>query len=295
MTGFYWLASYPKSGNTWFRAFLCNIGEARHQPSSINSFATGDIASNREWLDDVLGFDTADLTADEIDELRPVVYRWSARQDPHKYRKIHDACVNPGTTRSLCDPSFLQGILYIVRNPLDVAPSFANQLSCTIDQAIERMADMGETFCGSTRGISGQVRQPLLSWSGHVASWIDAACVPVLAIRYEDMHDKALETFSAAARFLNLPSDRDTIDRAIGFSAFKELAAQEASGGFREGLAAGRPFFRRGEYGGWRDTLRVEQVERIVAAHHEMMARFGYLDEALNWLASAGRNAKASA
>ena len=282
MAGFYWLASYPKSGNTWFRAFLSNLNDGQSAPHPINQMNTGDTASLREWLDDVLGFATADLTAEEIDELRPAVYRWTAANGVATHYKIHDACVIDG----LDDPSYLSGTLYIVRNPLDVAPSYAHQLNCSVDDAIRHMGNPDKAFCASPNGISGQVRQTLLSWSGHVASWLDSPNAAVHLIRYEDMHAAPLQTFTDAVRFLGLPSDAPSIERAIGFSGFAELAAQEASDGFRESLVNGRRFFRRGECGGWRDTLSVEQVHRIVSDHHAMMARLGYLHDAQTWLAT---------
>ena len=73
MGGIYWLASYPKSGNTWFRTFLRNLIEDGDQPADINDLSTGSIASSRGWLDEVLGFDTAELDPDEVDRLRPEV------------------------------------------------------------------------------------------------------------------------------------------------------------------------------------------------------------------------------
>ncbi len=79
MSGIYWLASYPKSGNTWLRSFLSNLQQDGDAPADINELATGTIASARDWLDEALGFDSADLSADEIDRLRPAVYRWSLR------------------------------------------------------------------------------------------------------------------------------------------------------------------------------------------------------------------------
>src|SRR5207244_8908627 len=91
MGGIYWLASYPKSGNTWFRTFLYNLQEDGDDPADINDIRTGAIASGRGWIDEVLGFDSADLTQDEIERLRPAVYRWSGSDDEIGYHKIHDA------------------------------------------------------------------------------------------------------------------------------------------------------------------------------------------------------------
>ena len=94
MSGIYWLASYPKSGNTWFRAFLRNLQEDGDAPVDINELQTGNIASARGWLDEVLGFDTAELSPDEVERLRPAVYRWSAAHDDGiGYHKIHDAYI----------------------------------------------------------------------------------------------------------------------------------------------------------------------------------------------------------
>ncbi|MEJ2083836.1 MAG: sulfotransferase, partial [Acidobacteriota bacterium] len=36
MTGIVWLASYPKSGNTWLRAFLMNFLDPGKRPVDIN-------------------------------------------------------------------------------------------------------------------------------------------------------------------------------------------------------------------------------------------------------------------
>ena len=73
--GIYWLASYPKSGNTWMRLFLHNLREGGERPADINRIALDDIASSRRWLDEVLGFDTSELTHREVERLRPSVYR----------------------------------------------------------------------------------------------------------------------------------------------------------------------------------------------------------------------------
>jgi len=52
MGGIYWLASYPKSGNTWLRIFLQNLREDGTEPVNINDLQAGQIASDRNWLDD---------------------------------------------------------------------------------------------------------------------------------------------------------------------------------------------------------------------------------------------------
>lgn len=278
MGGIYWLASYPKSGNTWFRAFLHNFLENGDKPADINDLSTGHIASGRGWLDGVLGFDTADLIPDEIDDLRPSVYRWSTREEDIAYHKIHDAYTFTSSQKPLVSREATLGALYLLRNPLDVAPSAANHWHCTIDTAIERMGKSEMELSGSRIGLLSQVRQRLLSWSEHVLSWVDAPDLNCHVIRYEDMLGQPGKTFAQAIRFLRLPDDPQRIAKAIRHSDFNELSRQESEKGFHERPPHTERFFRQGRSGDWREKLTPLQIDRIVANHGAVMRRFGYLD-----------------
>jgi hypothetical protein len=278
MGGIYWLASYPKSGNTWFRTFLRNLMEDGDVPVDINDLSTGSIASGRGWLDEVLGFDTAELDPDEVDRLRPVVYRWSARHEEIGYHKIHDAYTVLPQGEPLVSRDATLGALYLLRNPLDVAPSYANHNHSSIDDAIQAMGQQNHALCRSRKGLPNQVRQQLLSWSAHVLSWVDAPGLNCHVIRYEDMLREPVATFTQAVHFLQLPDTPARIEKAIRFSDFRELARQEQEKGFREKPTKTASFFRQGKSGDWRDKLSPEQIARIVADHGEVMRRFGYLD-----------------
>jgi len=279
MGGIYWLASYPKSGNTWFRAFLHNLQRDGDVPVDINiDMHSSAIASSRSWLDDVLGFDTADLSEDEIEHLRPAVYRWSARETSINYHKIHDAYTHADANEPLVSRAATIGALYILRNPLDVAASLASHTRCSIDQAIQFMGNPAAAVYLSRTTAHRQVRQRLGTWSTHVLSWVDAPVLNRHIIRYEDMLDQPTEVFSRAADFLELPTEQARTAKAIQHCAFDNLASQEARSGFREKPAGVERFFRRGQCGGWRKELTAEQVARVVADHGVVMRRFGYLD-----------------
>ncbi|MCX7092225.1 MAG: sulfotransferase domain-containing protein [Methylobacter sp.] len=278
MSGIYWLASYPKSGNTWFRVFLQNLLEDGDRPVDINKLATGRLASHRGWLDDVLGFDSADLDADEVERLRPEVYRWSSRDGEITYHKIHDAYIFTADDEPLVSREATRGALYILRNPLDVLSSFANHIGSSLDKAIACMEDQQHVLCESRKQLPDQVRQKLLSWSGHVLSWVDEPTLSCHVLRYEDMLVDPVAAFTGAVRFLGLPDDPVRIEKAIRFSDFEELAGQETEKSFCEQSPRAERFFRHGKSGIWRDRLSPEQIARIIADHGEVMRRFGYLD-----------------
>jgi hypothetical protein len=246
-------------------------------PVDINELTTGSIASSRGWLDEVLGFDTAELDHDEVDRLRPEVYRWSAQHDDIGYHKIHDAYSLTTDGEPLVSREATLGALYILRNPLDVAPSYANHNHSSIEDAITRMGESHHALCRSRKSLPNQVRQQLFSWSEHVLSWVDAPGLNCMAIRYEDMLQNPMAAFTEAVRFLQLPDDPTRIEKAIRFSDFRELARQETEKGFREKPPKTERFFRQGKSGDWRDKLTSGQIARIVADHGEVMRRFGYL------------------
>jgi hypothetical protein len=90
-------------------------------------------------------------------------------------------------------------------------------------------------------------------------------------MRYEDM----LAEPQMARHLLFKPSDGELAD-AIKRSSFEQLREQEEKDGFRERPKKAERFFREGRTGQWKDALTPAQIKRIVDAHGEQMARFGY-------------------
>ncbi|MEY2877722.1 MAG: hypothetical protein RLZZ15_102 [Verrucomicrobiota bacterium] len=141
------------------------------------------------------------------------------------------------------------------------------------------MADAAYESNDFSAGLSNQFRQKFLTWGAHAASWADAPGQRVLVVRYEDMKRRPQETFAAAARFVGLPDEPARVAKAIAFSRFEELRAQEEREGFGERMTQAKSFFRKGESGAWREALTPAQAQRIITDHGEAMRRWGYLDE----------------
>lgn len=278
MPGILWLASYPKSGNTWLRALLANLIADPPDPLPINSLPDlflGD--SFLVHIEQLTGRKAEEIPAEEIPDLRRRVHEWFAHSRPDNAMvKTHNAVIQVDGV-PLITPSATAGAIYVIRNPLDVAVSFAHHYQISYDRAVESLCD--EAYILPPSG--GQLTQYLGSWSGHVRSWTQSPGLPLHLMRYEDMAAKPYRTFADLAAFLSLPRDKARLQKAIKFSGFSELSRQESKAKFVESRPDGAtPFFREGRVGGWRQALSADQADRLIAALGEVMREHGYLNDA---------------
>jgi aryl sulfotransferase len=277
MPNLVWLASYPKSGNTWMRAFLTAYLAGPGVEIDLNGLDASLHAANRQLFDRVVGFASSDLTADEIDTLRPGVYRaFDEEAEDVLFLKTHDRWRLSSAGTAVFPADVTRMSVLIVRNPLAVAPSMANHYSLTIDDAIERMADPDFGLADQTIRLLSQLPQPAGSWTDHSASWLDQTELPVIVVRYEDLRRDPVAEFSRVLTACGFEPDEGHVHDAMQRTTFERLQQAEAEGGFRERLPGTPTFFRSGRAEGWRDELTEEQVARITERHGAMMVRLGY-------------------
>ena len=272
------IVSYPKSGNTWMRALLQSLLSGG-SPLDINAIDVGAMLP-RVRFDWFFSVESSSLTAAEISELRPRFLReWAAgAPDETVLMKAHEANLPwPGTSVSPYPPDLIAGAIHIVRDPRDVAVSYTATVALSLDRTIDLLADPDWTLSRQRNRLSFQLPQRISSWSAHVSSWLDAPDFNVCTVRYEDLLADTPAKLTEVAGFLGLDATADAIERAVESARFDNLQRQEAAAGFRENAAWVPRFFRRGQAGGWRDSLTPEQAARIERDHSEIMQRLRYL------------------
>jgi aryl sulfotransferase len=284
-----WLASYPKSGNTWMRMLIGCLALKDEETIDINQTTeSGGIASSRLAFDHVTMLESGLLTFDEIDRLRPRVYEQqeqSLQEQPADqeemtgtvFVKAHDAY----TFNSLGEPVLAgargaRGAILIVRDPRDMVASLANHNQSTLDEAVASMNRPDDALCSRPGRQHNQLRQLMMGWSGHAASWLDQQDIPVHLVRYEQLKQDTVNTFSEAMAFAGRPISIADAERAVRLADFSQLQAREREQGFGERPPRVTAFFRKGQMGGWREELTDDQVRLIDEAHWSMMERLGY-------------------
>ena len=280
-----WLASYPKSGNTWFRVFLSNLLYPDEGPVHINKLKESNMAASREMFEYYSGLPSEDLTHDEIDAFRPDVYRAMAREsDDLFFLKVHDAYTCLSDEKLLFPADVSHGVIYFVRNPLDIAVSFAHHSANKPEEMIEILNSREASFCGKIHLLYNQLRQKLGSWSQHVKSWTAQNNIPVHVMRYEDMKADTYQSFSEAVYFLGIDAGVSEIQKAIEYSQFELLEQQEKEEGFHERMIKASSFFRKGSIGEGSQFFSEDIINEIVENHKEVLQRFGYLSNKNQYL-----------
>jgi hypothetical protein len=271
-----WLASYPKSGNTWMRSFLHNLFRNTPEPVDINEitdFCLGESAAR--WYERHASGPLNELKAEEIARLRPLVHRDFTTVFPDSvFVKTHNY-LGEWQGVPLHTMEVTAGGIYILRNPLDVVISVSHHFGETIDEAIEHLAD--DAYI--TGDLETHVIEVHRSWSTHVQSWTENPSPQLLVLRYEDLLHKPRKYFKQVANFLGLKPPPARLERAIKNSSFKALKAIEEKKGFRERSKKAEAFFREGRSDQWREVLTPDQIRRIIRDHHVQMERFGYIPE----------------
>ncbi|AWK88357.1 sulfotransferase domain-containing protein [Azospirillum thermophilum] len=277
MTGFYWVVSYPKSGNTWLRLALRALLHPDRGAGPLDATGFAPDASQRTDIEEALDVESGDLTPAELGRLRPQAYRaLAATATRPLFRKVHDA--QSGTADGpLFPPEVTLGTLYVVRDPRDVVVSWAHFAGVGLDEAIAMLCDPAAVLQAPAGRPALTLPQRLGCWSSHVRSWLDAPGRSCCLLRYEDMLADPAAVLRRAALYAGIPHGEADIRNAVALTRFDALREREEAHGFDGGQSGGVPFFRSGRAGQWRTALSPEQAGRVWDVHREMMTRIGYI------------------
>lgn len=289
-----WLASFPKSGNTWVRAILTALDVHSHL-FAANRLGHGGqpygvAGSLQAW-----GIDARWLSRDELDRMRAsMVVRTGqvidgmvededgnlsdqgAALPKPLLRKTHEVYRSGKPGREPFPLQATRAAIHIVRDPRDVACSYAPFFGVDLDGAVEAMGTGQGDLKSSPAGL--HTAQPWGSWTEHFRSWrVDDVPFPVHLVRYEDLKRDAVSTLEPVLTAIGLDVTRDQLADAVHQARFERLRdMEENKNGFREVSRHTEVFFRKGQSGAWREELSPAQVAAIEADHGDVMRELGY-------------------
>ena len=287
----YWLlVSYPKSGNTWCRFFINELLRISNlEDNKIKGFMSGEIdlnqslntgaiVSNRNWFDDQIGIESSELTQLEIDKIRPIVHnQLFPYSESLRYHKVHDAFSRSyKKNQKIISVKNCKGIVYIIRNPLDIVISMESFFGWSRSKCINFLMDSDAKLSNLSDKHTDQICQYIGDWGNHVNSWTEQTKVPFSVFRYEDLLKSPLKEFTRLANFLKLPNKKTYINEAIDYCSFKKLKEKERNSFFIENSSSKKPFFRAGIVGEGQKKLSKIEIDSIKNKFKEILIKYDY-------------------
>ena len=274
-----WLASYPKSGNTWLRMFLKSYFLKPGEKFGLENSRLDNFKSQGFPDQEIL-----DHLKVDYNKFEEIVKNWEAMQDyinlnnKTNYIKTHNAMVTVGsykftTTRNT------KGIIYIVRDPRDVLVSLSHHMGINYEKAFEHLSS-SYNFEYPSSGDKRYKKTLMGAWSDHYKSWKNFKSCQTLIVKYEDMVLDEYNTFKKIIKYLTevdgAEYKEEKLIKALKQTQFDELQKMEKDEGFSE-KGKGELFFRKGKIGEWKKDLSVNVIKKIEKIFSKEMVELGYL------------------
>ena len=271
-----WIASYPKSGNTWIRSFL-----SAYLYSSEGLF-------NFDLLNNIGEFPDNHILEKFMDNkkfhnLAEVSKHWIKVQEfmnlgkKHTFLKTHSALCNINNNLFTDNHNTL-AFIYVVRDPRNVILSMSNHFEITQEQCFEILVN-------DRHIIYPKINKELIpstlvgSWKNHYLSWKNCNSIKKIIIKYEDLIDNSNNIFKKIINFLNENTktkyDEKKFINSIKTTQFENLRSLENRYGFDMGQK--NKFFHLGKKNDWQDLLDNKIENKVKTQFKSEMNELGYL------------------
>ena len=275
-----WLASYPKSGNTWVRAFLSSI---LYSEKGINDFST---------LHKIEQFPKKEHFEDLIEDLqnpKKIFENWKNAQNKInlnkniKLLKTHHVLCKIDNFE-FTDNSNSLGVIYVVRDPRTVLLSIKHHFGMkSLDEARDFITNeniwLGVNKSEKYKNKSNKVPTLIGSWRVNYLSWKNKI-QNYLIVKYEDLLENPQREFFKISKFIeklmNCKFDEEKIKNAIETTSFQTLQKLEEKGLFTE-QGQGARFFNSGPNTDWKTQLDKNIIDEINLKFKNEMVELGYL------------------
>jgi len=277
-----WLASYPKSGNTWLRALLSSYLYSQDGKFDFDLLYKIDSFPSERFFKNY---------PDKFERPEDTAKYWLTEQEKINqsknitFFKTHNALCKINENRFTNSENTL-GAIYIIRDPRNIITSIAHHYQISKEDALNFMMD-------EKKGIFSKVDnryiafQLLFSWILNQKSWVENKNFPVLTIRYEDLQSETFTTFKKVLDFINnLTNSKKSIDRdkakeAIRNCDFEKLKKLEKEKGFAESITKKGsdekiPFFNLGTDNNYKNLLDSKLLNKMNELFQTELVKYNY-------------------
>ncbi len=244
-----YLVSYPRSGNTWMRVVLSEL---------LYGYSPETIKDLQNFVPDI------HVESPKLSDMPSAKF--------HAVKSHFQYCVSTSAlqdSRSTLTPTHYRRVIYMVRDPRDVAISYYKYL--------KKLQDYNTSFDDFLQDwLTGRIWP--CSWQEHVNSWLGSrhtnsaySAYELHLLRYEDMIVDPLNQLSKIAQFLNISLNHDELERIVRSASVERMKSREQSGMPAYEKAEGYRFIDSATTGQKKNELNEEHLALVSKyAHQEM-------------------------
>ena len=276
-----WLASYPKSGSTFLRSLISSYVYSESGTfdfkllKNIKQFPTNEFFEN-------LGIDVGNKNQVSKNYINAQIE--INKKSRITFLKTHSSFCKMFNRYNFTDLQNTLGVIYIVRDPRNVATSFAHHNSKSVKDTVDIMINSL-----ATGNEANQVETYLGSWNFNYNSWkVFKSSNIYHLLKYEDLIFNTKNSFKQVLNFINnnlkfpISIDDRKVEKVIDETKFSKMKDLEKKVGFDEAKIndnTGKvvPFFNLGPKNNWKKNLDVDLSSKIEEAFREEMIELKYL------------------
>jgi len=279
-----WIASYPKSGNTWLRALLSTYYYTKDGIFSddkilgnIGQFPEKKYFTNFKY-DPTLPGDTSKLWIEAQNKINS--------DKKIKFFKTHSALVKLGVNQFTNKKNSL-GCIYIVRDPRNLVSSLSNHFEMSYEDSLNFMMNEKKYTYDFFKKNDYSDFQFISSWENNYKSWKYNKIIPIKIVKYEDLLNETYFVFKDILKFVSeLMNDQNKFNKqkaqnSVMSTSFENLKKHEDNKGFAESLISKTnkkkiPFFHLGPNNNWKNNFNQDFQNKLNTTFKENLKELGY-------------------
>ena len=276
----FWIASYPKSGNTYLRSFISSYYFSKKGKFDFN------------LLLNILQFPSTKFTKRNLYSDLEASQNWIFNQNQFfggekiNFVKTHNS-LNQFKGNKFTTNDQTLGAIYIVRDPRNVITSLTHHYSLSYENAYDKLMDDNSNLLEKTTENDHSNFTFLGSWANHYKSWKNYKDFEILFIKYEDLENEKYNTFKKIILFINnILKKNNKIDEkkllnSINSTNFNNLKNKEENEGFEESVYSKetgekKRFFNLGFNNRWEKILPKDILNKLNHNLQNELNELGY-------------------
>ena len=280
----FWIASYPKSGNTWLRSLLSayyysSDGNFNQKLLiNISQFPQKHHFANFDYNPKIVT-DTSRFWIKAQNEIN--------RDSKLKFFKTHNVLGAINNNNFTNKENSIGGI-YLVRDPRNIITSLQNHFELNKDEALKFMLSEKKYLYDYNQANDFSDFQFISSWEKNYKSWTKQDIFPIKVIKYEELMNNTFETFKEIIIFIEKITKIEKIfieskaKNSIQSTSFNKMKKIEQSKGFKESVLSKNhskkiPFFHLGPKNDWKKILNEDFIKNATLKFKPLLTELNYI------------------